>query len=404
MSWNPYRLGEVVHLRSGGTPSKAEPKYWDGEIPWLSSKDLTTARIYDSPLRITEEAVANGTRLMPANTVMFVVRGMSLATDFRVSLTKVACTFNQDLKAVECGPLILPEFLYYSLVVQRENIKARAGEASHGTKKLESRTVEDIRLLLPNVDVQERVIGIASTFDDLIENNRKRLTLLEEAARLLYREWFVDLRFPGHSHVKVVGSVPEGWERRPLAACVTIQSGGTPSKGQARFWQGNIPWISSGELTSIRISTSKHFVTDEAVKAGSRYAEIGTILGVVRGMSLAKEFRLGVVSRRVCFNQDVKALVPDRGVESLYVFHAVDAQRERIRRSAGEASHGTKKLETAVLQAVEVPVPPLALRRHFVEYASPLHRQMDVLTAQNRKLERARDILLPRLMNGELAV
>lgn len=295
-------------------------------------------------------------------------------------------------------------FLYYTFLN-----KGRTGELSGlftgaTIKHLPREKLAKTRIPIPTLRTQERIAEHLSNYDVLIDNNRKRIALLEEAARLLYREWFVYLRFPSHEHVKIVDGVPEGWERRPLAACVTFQSGGTPSKGQARFWQGNIPWISSGELTSMRVSTSTHFVTDEAVKVGSRYAEIGTILGVVRGMSLAKEFRLGVVSRRVCFNQDVKALVPDCGVESLYVFHALDAQRERIRRSAGEASHGTKKLETAVLQAVEVPVPPLALRRHFVEYASPLHQQMDVLTEQYRKLERARDILLPRLMNGELAV
>jgi type I restriction enzyme, S subunit len=403
MSWVEHRLRDIVKLRSGGTPSKAEPKYWDGDIPWLSSKDLVSARIYDAPLKVTEAAIVNGTRLMPENTVMFVVRGMSLATEFRVSITRRSCAFNQDLKAVECGPKVLPDFIYYSLFAQRERIRGQAGEASHGTKKLEGRTVENIKVMVPELEMQQRVISIASGYDDLIENNQKRIALLEDTARLLYREWFVHFRFPGHEHSKLIDGLPDGWERRPLRACATFQSGGTPSKSKPGFWDGDVPWISSGELKSMRISSSQHHVTDEAVQNGSRYAEIGTTLGVVRGMSLAKEFRLGIAARRVCFNQDLKAFVPDRGIEPLYLFHALDEQKERIRQKAGEASHGTKKLETAVLEGLPIPIAPAAIRKYFVDYASPLHEQMDLLIEQNRKLEQARDLLLPRLMNGEIA-
>ena len=293
-----------------------------------------------------------------------------------------------------------PKFVYYALKclgLERFNV----GGAN---PTLNRNHIHGLSIFIPDRATQDAIVTTLSEYDDLIENNRSRIALLEEAARLLYREWFVHQRFPGHEHVKVVDGVPGGWERRPLSACATFQSGGTPSKSRGEFWQGDVPWISSGELTSMRISTSTHCVTDEAVRAGSRYAEVGTILGVVRGMSLAKQFRLGVVSRRVCFNQDLKAFVPDRGVESLYLFHAIDEQRDRIRQSAGEASHGTKKLETAVLEAVSIPVATPMLRELFTEIVSPMHRQIDVLTEQIGKLARARDIFLPRLMNGEIAV
>ena len=211
MSWQHLRLGDLITLRSGGTPKKSEDRYWGGEIPWLSSKDLTTSRIFDAPLRVTKDGVAQGTRLMPENTVMFVVRGMSLASEFRVSITKRPCAFNQDLKAAECSDKILPEFLFYSLYSKREQIRALAGEASHGTKKLETRVIQDFRIQVPEFSTQERVIDIASAYDDLIENNRRRIALLEEVARLLYREWFVHFRFPGYEQVNIVDGLPEGW-------------------------------------------------------------------------------------------------------------------------------------------------------------------------------------------------
>jgi hypothetical protein len=146
-----------------------------------------------------------------------------------------------------------------------------------------------------------------------LTSKRMRFFRPRGAARILYREWFVDFRFPGHEHVKIIDGLPQGWKSRPLSKCVSFQSGGTPSKSRSEYWSGDIPWISSGELTSTRISNSRYHVTLEAVEAGSRFAEANTILAVVRGMSLAKEFRIGIVAKRVSFNQDVKALVPEHG-------------------------------------------------------------------------------------------
>ncbi len=254
----------------------------------------------------------------------------------------------------------------------------------------------------PSPPTQQRIAGILSAYDDLIENNRRRMVLLEDAARQLYQEWFVRLRFPGREHTRIVDGVPNGWRRRDLGAIATFLSGGTPSKARADFWEGEIPWVSSGELTALRIDDASLHVTEEAVEAGSRLVPPRTILGVVRGMSLAKEFRLAMTSRTVCFNQDLKAIVAGPEVEADYLFHALVAQRDTIRDRAGEASHGTKKLDTPVLASTPILVPPPSLQRAFADVVDPMNRLWDNLNRQNRQLRTARDLLLPRLMRGEL--
>ena len=154
----------------------------------------------------------------------------------------------------------------------------------------------------------------------------------------------------------------------------------------------------------MRIHDATLHVTSEAVEAGSRLVPPNTILVVVRGMSLAKEFRMAMTSRPVAFNQDLKALVPLSGVDGVYLFHALETQREQIRDRATEASHGTKKLDTPVLASVPILVPPVRVQEHFREIVDPLNSQWDVLHQQNAKLRAARDLLLPRLMSGETAV
>ena len=154
----------------------------------------------------------------------------------------------------------------------------------------------------------------------------------------------------------------------------------------------------------MRIRRTTLRITDEAARAGSRLVPPETILVVVRGMSLAKEFRLGLAARTVAFNQDIKALAHEPDVDPLLLFHALDAQRDQIRDKASEASHGTKKLDTPVLSEVPIVVPPQRLQRDFRETVALQHAQWDNLDQQNQQLQAARDLLLPRLMSGAITV
>lgn len=398
MNWVEKRLGDVVRLRSGGTPNKAEPRYWDGHIPWLSSKDLVTPRIYDAPLKVTDEAVGNGTRLMPENTVMFVVRGMSLASDFRVSITKKPCTFNQDLKAVECGPAVLPEFLYYALVAQRDQIRGRAGEASHGTKKLESHTVENIRLSLPtSLDTQRRVGSVASAYDDLIENNRKRITLLEEAARLLYREWFVHLRFPGHEHVKVANGVPAGWAPRALGELVEVVK---DTVKPAQFAEDDVHI--GLEHIPRRSFTLADWEPAEGLASGkTRFREGDILFGKIRPYF----HKVGFALRNGLASSD--ALVwRVKEVDDWPLVVCATSCDHFVAVASKTVREGSKmpRADWNVLKKYPVPKPSEGILATFNDAIRPITSQCKTLALQTRALSEARDLLLPRLMSGELAV
>ena len=204
--------------------------------------------------------------------------------------------------------------------------------------------------------------------------------------------------------IKADRALPDGWDRRPLGRCARFLSGGTPSKGRADFWEGSIPWVSSGELTEMRVHDASLHVTPEAVEAGSRLVPPDTILAVVRGMSLAKDFRVAITARSVAFNQDLKALVSEPDVDATYLFMALHVQRAQIRDRATEASHGTKKLDTPVLASVPILIPRPALQQQSREIVDPMNAQWDNLHQQNDRLKAARDLLLPRLINGGIAV
>jgi type I restriction enzyme S subunit len=157
-------------------------------------------------------------------------------------------------------------------------------------------------------------------------------------------------------------------------------------------------------MSEPRIYDTPLHISSEGAEAGSRLIQPGTILIVVRGMSLAKEFRLATVAREMAFNQDLKALEAKDGIDSMFLFHSLLDRRDGIRELATEASHGTKKLDTAVLERLPIIVAEPRLQRLFRDTVAPSLAQRDNLYHQNTRLRAARDLLLPRLMSGEIAV
>lgn len=401
MKCRPKRLDQLGHVsrgRSRHRPRDAAHLY-GGQHPFVQTGDIKAAQLYLNDYSQTySEAGLDQSKKWPAGTLCITIAANIADTAI---LGIEACFPDSVIGFIADEKQADVRFVKYKL----DMLKRTFQQVSHGAAQdnLSQEKLLSIPLEVPDVSEQRRIANILAAYDDLIENNR-RMALLEESARQLYQEWFVRLRFPGHEHTRITDGVPEGWQRRQLWECAKFLSGGTPAKGESSYWDGEIPWISSGEMTELRIQDSTLHLTQEGVERGSRLVPPNTILAVVRGMSLAKEFRISIASKSVAFNQDLKALCCESVVEPEYLFASLVAQRDQIRDRATEASHGTKKLDTAVLAAIPVLLPPQRLQGQFCESVVPMNVLWDNCWAQNQKLHAARDLLLPRLMSGEIAV
>lgn len=171
-----------------------------------------------------------------------------------------------------------------------------------------------------------------------------------------------------------------GWPTRPLAECGRLLSGGTPSKAIEANWNGTIPWISAKSLKTFYLTDSEDRLTEIGAAQGSRIVPKGSVLFVVRGMSLANEFRVGVAGRAVAFNQDVRALVPHDDVIPEYLAHYLRASEKSVLDLVDAASHGTTRLTSDRIEALPVPLPPLAEQRRIAEILD----RADVLRAKRR--------------------
>lgn len=163
--WKLMPLGDVGSWSSGGTPSKRQPEYWNGAIPWVSPKDMKQSRIDDAIDHVSKTAIDKGTRVTPRDSILVVVRGMILAHTFPVALTLTDVAFNQDIKALVPNEHFAPEFLLYWLESQQKRIISLVDSSSHGTKRLPTSKLFAESVPCPQLDEQENIAQLLRSHD-----------------------------------------------------------------------------------------------------------------------------------------------------------------------------------------------------------------------------------------------
>jgi type I restriction enzyme S subunit len=256
-------------------------------------------------------------------------------------------------------------------------------------------------IALPQLSIQREVASILSTYDDLIENNLRRMSLLEDSARLLYNEWFVRLRFPGYEHTRIVDGVPEGWNKGVVSDFYQTSSGGTPSRKLMEYFTGEIPWVKTQELSNSFITDTLEKITEQALKNSS--AKLFPARSVLVALYGATVGEIGILAMPATTNQACCAIIPlEERANYIHAFLFFRESKEKlVNLSAGAAQNN---ISQQIIRAFEMVMPSRLLMNTFVEYLSPSFEQWLNLQIQNQKLRTSRDLLLPRLMSGEIAV
>jgi type I restriction enzyme S subunit len=307
-----------------------------------------------------------------------------------------------------------PDFLCYYLLSPKQQAFLLSGATGVTAAHV---NMKDIRRLplhgMPSIDVQRRSGSCLCAYDDLIENNRRRMALLERAVRLLYEEWFVRLRFPGHEHVKTsdspLGRIPAKWELTTLGDITTkIGSGATPRGGEASYQYDGIALIRSQNVYNDRFEDDGlAYISDaQADELANVSVEARDILLNITGASVA---RCCMVPKRhlpARVNQHVMIIRPDATLADPYfVLAAINSEgRKRQLLSYAQVGGTREALTKDIVTNFRILLPSKRLLQRFGEIAGEIHQQLDVLADQNAALRNARDLLLPRLMSGEIAV
>lgn len=187
--WSTAKIKHVARFISGGTPSKENTEFWDGNIPWVSPKDMKQRHIDDSEDKITQKALQKTTlQLLKVDTVLVVVRGMILARKVPIALTRVPTTINQDMKALVISDICLPEYLLFLLEGVNSNLSILLEESGHGTKTLPTERLGNFLLPIPPKNEQAEIIKSFKEnemqIDSFIETTVSQISLLEELRRI----------------------------------------------------------------------------------------------------------------------------------------------------------------------------------------------------------------------------
>ncbi len=263
-----------------------------------------------------------------------------------------------------------------------------------GLKKME--------IVLPLMEEQQKISSLLSSFDDKIELNNKISKTLEEMAQAIFKEWFINFRFPGFEKVNLVdsklGKIPEGWEINPFREVIDILSGGTPSTSSTEYWTGSIPFFTPADTIDsfYCINTAKSISEKGLEKCNSSLFSINTIFITARG-TVGKVILSGAP---MAMNQSCYALKGKTNISSFYVFLLM---KKLVKGLKNEAVGGVfDTITVSTFEHININVPPKYLLEEFDHIILPLFNQILTIQEENQKLAALRDLLLPKLMKGEI--
>ena len=271
------------------------------------------------------------------------------------------------------------KFLYY--LFNTREVRGQISGSATGTKVKHTapERIYRVKAYVPADVIEQRRIGmILSAYDDLIENNRRRIALLEQAARLLYREWFVHLRFPGHEHVKIIDGVPEGWERKTAFDAMDVLSGGTPKTSVSDYWNGDIPFFTPKDATeyAYAFATEKQLTKEGLRNCNSRLYPKDTVFITARGTV----GRINLAQTAMAMNQSCYALVAKPPISQYFLYFALVDGVEQFRSRAVGSVFDAIIRETFKL--IPFIVPDINIIQSFTDQVAPMIQQIDVLLTE----------------------
>lgn len=391
------RIGEICSkVCSGGTPTSSNPNYYNGGIPWLNTNEVNFCNIYATNKTISQEGLEHSAaKYIPVNTVIVAMYGVTAG---KSAIAKIPLTTNQA-----CCNLVIDDnkadyqYVYYFLKQQSDNLNKLANGGAQ--QNLNSLIIKKYKIALHSLQIQHRIASILSAYDSLIENNTKRIRLLEKMAENLYKEWFVRFRFPGYEKAEMENGLPKGWKHGKLGDIVEFLNG-FAFKSQTFCAEGKYSIVT---IKNVRSDGFEGNNTDKVLELPSRIPKHcllkeGDILLSLTG-NIGRVCR--VLGNGYLLNQRVAKLKSKNPLFCYCTFKS-----DYIYQSLNVISYGTAQLNLSPVKAskIKLPIPLLELLNNFEQIVKPIFAEIDTLLHQNSLLARRRDLLLPRLMSGKLEV
>jgi len=371
-NWRPAKLEDLVFFQRGFDITQAQQR--SGPYPVISSSGVTS---YHDAFKAIGPGVVIG-RKGTLGSIHF-----SLGEYWPHDTT----LWSKDLKGNN------PRFIYYFL----HTLDLKRFDVGNSNPTLNRNHIHDLPIRIPPVPIQDEIDHVLSAYDDLRENNRRRMALLEQAAQQLYKEWFVRLRFPGHEHTRITNGVPDGWEQMPTPNAIDINPR-TQLSNKEEHWHVEMSDLSTDSMV-IRSAVKR------TEKSGSKFCNGDTLLA--RITPCLENGKTGFVNfmadGEVGRGSTEFMVLRSKRVTPEFVYclaRAYSFRQNAIKSMIG--SSGRQRVQESCFEKFMVWIPSGSLLRLFTDFVEPLFAEIKTLHLQNQKLRAVRDLLLPRLMSGEI--
>ena len=402
MKYEKIRFGDLYAIDSRNGLSKPSKVRGSGYKMINMGELFANDRIYDIPMELvplkdSEKVNAK----VEVGDLLFARQSLVLEGAGKCSIVMEVSpltVFESHLIRVRLTDNVNPMFYYYYFHSPLSPMKSIVSQCAQAG--IRGSDLQELSVLFPPKEIQDKIANILEQYDSLIENNQKQIKLLEEAAQRLYKEWFVDLRFPGYEETEIIDGIPEGWKKQAIGDAFTTVLGGTPSRANASYWDGDIPWINSGEVNSLRIVKESEFITKLGLKKSStklmpKHTTVLAITGATLGQVSYTEIE-------TCANQSVVGIIDEQQEFSTYLYLFVS---NNIWSMIGKATGGAQQhINKDIVNEYPIILPNEDIILKLNSVVEPMFSKMADLYIQNMKLVEARDRLLPKLMSGEIEV
>jgi type I restriction enzyme S subunit len=422
MTFEARRLGDVAEIIGGGTPSTKDAGNWDGDIPWLTPKDLSTFEgiyIDHGSRSITEQGFkTSSARMLPTGSVLYTSR----APIGYVAIASNPISTNQGFKSLILKDGYVPEFVFYLLKASKSEIEAHA---SGGTfAEISAKALSDVVLRFPPKVQQQAISRLLKSFDEKIAANNAISETLEDISQTIFKSWFIDFDpvrakmagekpvgmdaataalFPDSMQDSEIGMIPKGWKAETIGSiCESVVNGSTPLRTNSSFWNSNdISWFKTGELSDNFLFESKESISQLALKKTSvKVLPRGSVLMAIYAAPTVG--RLGILTKSASFNQACTGMIAKDVIGMPYLYLTLFNRRAWFNSLAiGAAQQNISKV---IVEACPAVIASQEIHNAFLEVIEPIFAQIEVLSSQSNSLALIRDSLLPRLISGELQI
>lgn len=401
--WINKNLGSIsIQIQTGPFGSQLhQSDYSDIGTPVIMPKDIVDGKISDDSIARVEEAHVNRLARHKVNEgdIIYPRRGDVRKCAYTVAEQSGWLCGTGCLRVTIDNKKAVPKYVFYHL--QEEKTRGWIEKHAIGATMLNLNTsiLSNIPLRIPRLDVQKKIATILSRYDSLIDNYQKQIKLLEEAAQRLYKEWFVNLRFPGHESTKIVDGVPEGWEKKRLSDIGNIITGKTPSTSHKEYYGGTIPFITIPDMHGLFPENSQYLTDVGANMQAKKFIPKGSII-----VSCIGTAGLVCIAKEICqTNQQINSLILN-DIELLgYMYFTLCGLKGHLNNIGSNGATMTN-VSKSKFESIETMIPTTRLYKEFNDICSTIFNTIKSLSTQLRLLTESRDRLLPKLLSGEIEV